>query len=257
MDRIELEKLVRTIVEQVLEQILADSPTPKPIPQVKTNNQQKQGRPSDIHYLNKPGKTSDPEIFSDKHLLTERDMMLFSRSGVVKLIVNRNAILTPSAKDYAQAKRIQIQRGREPEYSSRQQNQSQEVVSQKVALYIPRSTESEKSAISGAIQKAGYQVVDFSNKTGAANLQTQVVQEIAKGISANQFKYAVVVNENAFTLSIQANKIDNIRAVVCWDTSSAKMSQQDASSNMLFLNNRLLGFRALNEITHTWLTSAQ
>jgi ribose 5-phosphate isomerase RpiB len=190
-------------------------------------------------------------IFSPKHLLTEADLVAFAREGGVKLILTPTAIITPAAKDFAQAKGIHLQRGR----------QADEIflpgknLPNSVAVLAARSSATEKRAVFDAIAARDFTPIEIPvprTTTSALNL---ALNQMAKQIRAGIFCSGVVIDENAFSLSIQANKLDDIRAVVCWDVSSAAASQQESRANLLFLNNRLLGLRSLKEITEVWLTN--
>lgn len=243
MDRVELENLVRTIVEKVLTQL------------------QNSGMPITAASQPATGAFTKPDpveagTFSQKHLFTEPDMVAFAREGVVKLIVTPTAIITPSAKDYARDKGIQIQRGRQSATDILPGAPTTASMNS-LAVLAARVSATEKRSLFEAIEAQGMTPVEIPVERATTAGMSLVLNQMAKQVSAGIYRFGIVVDENAFSLSIQANKIEDIRGVVCWDVSSAEVSHQESRANMLFLNNRLLGLRSLNEITQVWLTNSK
>ena len=56
-------------------------------------------------------------------------------------------------------------------------------------------------------------------------------------------------------MSIAANRFDGIRASLCTDTYTAKMTRKHNNSNILCLGERVVGKGLALEITDTWLNT--
>jgi RpiB/LacA/LacB family sugar-phosphate isomerase len=54
-------------------------------------------------------------------------------------------------------------------------------------------------------------------------------------------------------MAMRANKFQKIRAALCWDTTSAKLSREHNNSNMLCMGARLLPFGLALDILDVWL----
>ena len=54
-------------------------------------------------------------------------------------------------------------------------------------------------------------------------------------------------------MAIQANRFKGIRAALCWDVPSAKLSREHNNSNVLCLGNRLIPHGLATEIVKVWL----
>jgi len=230
MERAELETLVRTIVEKVLAQLQQAGVL---LPEGSRNPDQ--------------STMAATGTFSPKHLLTEADLVAFAREGVVKLMLTPTALITPAARDYAQAKGIEIQRGREAdEILLPGKNLPNSVV------VAGRASATEKRAVFDAISAQNLIPIEIPLARTTPSVLGLVLNQIAKQIRTGISCGGVIIDENAFNLSLQANKMEGIRSVVGWNTSSANGLESPA--NLLLLNNRLLGLRSLNEITRVWLT---
>jgi RpiB/LacA/LacB family sugar-phosphate isomerase len=55
--------------------------------------------------------------------------------------------------------------------------------------------------------------------------------------------------------AVVANKVPGIRAALCWDIFTARLSRAHNDSNMLVLGGWLIGHRLAEEIVRTWLTT--
>jgi len=260
MNTIELEKLVRAIVEQVLTKLLDENPAlhfgpKKSSPEASRNHsiiKKSTGQP--LAGSTRPARNTPTELIIEQHLITENDLIELARQGVSRLVVTKTAILTPSAQDLARDKKITIQRGLKQSANQKLPDSGGQP-SSVIALLAPRCSQSEKNAVIENIIQAGYQVFEI---TVDRLLRTDValaLNELAEKIAAGFYKYGIVIDENALSLSIQANKIKNIRAVVCWDIASAKISREESQANLLLLNHYLLGLKSLQAITKTWLTA--
>lgn len=56
-------------------------------------------------------------------------------------------------------------------------------------------------------------------------------------------------------ISIAANKIKGIRAALCHETYTAKMSRQHNNANILAMGGRTTGVEIAKEIVRTWMTT--
>lgn len=56
-------------------------------------------------------------------------------------------------------------------------------------------------------------------------------------------------------MAMRANKFQKIRAALCWDTVSAKLSREHNNSNVLCMGARLIPFGLALSILDTWLTT--
>ncbi len=76
-------------------------------------------------------------------------------------------------------------------------------------------------------------------------------QMVSRGI----FQRGILICGTGIGISIAANKIKGIRAAVCNDGFSAKMSREHNNSNILCLGERVIGIGLACMITEVWLKS--
>ena len=91
----------------------------------------------------------------------------------------------------------------------------------------------------------GEQTVDYPD----------VAYQAAMAVSQGQADRAILVCGTGIGMSIAANKVDGVRAALCYDELNARISRQHNDANVLCLSGDLLGASALRKIVEIWLTT--
>jgi len=82
-----------------------------------------------------------------------------------------------------------------------------------------------------------------------------IAKKIATEVSCGVFNKGILICGTGIGVSIVANKVKGIRAALCGDTFSAKMSRVHNDSNILCLGQRVIGDGLAIEIVDVWLKS--
>lgn len=80
-----------------------------------------------------------------------------------------------------------------------------------------------------------------------------IAKEVAKKIVSGEFNRGILVCGTGIGMSIAANKVHGIRASLCGDTYSARMTRQHNDSNVLCLGERVIGENLMLDIVDIWL----
>ena len=80
-------------------------------------------------------------------------------------------------------------------------------------------------------------------------------KKVADGIISGKIDRGIVVCGTGIGISIACNKVKGIRAALCSDTYSARMSVEHNDANILALGGRVLGRDLAIEIVSTWLNA--
>jgi len=78
---------------------------------------------------------------------------------------------------------------------------------------------------------------------------------VSKAVVAGECEKGILFCGTGVGMSIAANKVKGIRAVVCSDCYSAKMSRQHNDSNILALGSRVVGIELAKLIIDEWLNT--
>lgn len=82
-----------------------------------------------------------------------------------------------------------------------------------------------------------------------------IAKKVAIEIKAKQFDKGILVCGTGIGMSIAANKIKGVRAALCSDTFSARMTRAHNDSNILCLGQRVIGEGLAIDIVDAWLGS--
>lgn len=111
-----------------------------------------------------------------------------------------------------------------------------------------------KQTVIAHLSERGYQVQDFGCHSEVSCDYPIVAKEVAHAV-INSGDKGILICGTGIGMSIAANKIKGIRAALCNDTFSAKMTRAHNNSNILCLGERVIGTGLALDIVDIWLTS--
>ncbi|MCD7878417.1 MAG: ribose 5-phosphate isomerase B [Candidatus Gastranaerophilales bacterium] len=82
-----------------------------------------------------------------------------------------------------------------------------------------------------------------------------IAKSVAKKVAEKIYNKGILICGSGVGMSICANKIKGIRAVVCSDTTSARFSRLHNNSNILCLGQRIVGGYLAQDICDIWLNT--
>ena len=100
----------------------------------------------------------------------------------------------------------------------------------------------------------GYDVTDFGTDSEASCHYPIFASKVCEAVQAEpDTSYGILICGTGIGMSMCANKYNGVRAAVCSDTFSAKMTRIHNNSNMLALGARVIGVELAKEIVNAWL----
>ncbi len=105
------------------------------------------------------------------------------------------------------------------------------------------------------LKSENYEVTDNGCYSTEAVDYPVIAQNTAKKVAMGGFEKGILICGSGVGMSIAANKIKGIRAVVCSDTTSAKFSRLHNNSNILCLGQRIVGQFLAKDICEIWLNT--
>lgn len=110
-----------------------------------------------------------------------------------------------------------------------------------------------KAKIKPFLNELGYEVTDIGTHSTDAVDYPIIAKELANKVANNEFEKGILICGTGIGVSIAANKIKGIRAVVCSDTTSAKFSREHNNANILCFGERIVGEYLAKDICKIWL----
>ena len=80
-----------------------------------------------------------------------------------------------------------------------------------------------------------------------------IAKAVAKDVSDKKADIGILICRSGIGMSIAANKIRGIRAALCGDTYSARVSRAHNNANVLCLGERVIGEHLALDIVDVWL----
>ena len=110
-----------------------------------------------------------------------------------------------------------------------------------------------KEIIKPLLAQLGHEYTDLGCKKGEAVDYPDLAYPAAKAVAEGKADRAILICGAGTGMCIAANKIKGVRAVICYDELTAKISRQHNNANVLCLSGDLLGDFLLQKITEDWL----
>ena len=112
-----------------------------------------------------------------------------------------------------------------------------------------------KNTLARELQKRGVEVRDFGTTTADSCDYPDFAHAVARAIANGEVERAILVCGTGVGMSIAANRHTAIRAVVCSEPLSARMSRQHDDSNMLCIGARVVGAGTAIDIMEAFLAT--
>lgn len=109
-----------------------------------------------------------------------------------------------------------------------------------------------KEKIKNYLSEEGYIIQDIGVYSSEPS-DYPVIAKQAAIETVKQQSRAILICGSGIGMSIAANKVKGIRAVVCSDTTSAKLSRQHNNTNILCFGSRIIGENSAKDICKIWL----
>ena len=112
-----------------------------------------------------------------------------------------------------------------------------------------------KEKIKAYLSEKGFAVEDAGAVSEASVSYVDYGKKVAGAVSKGEFPRGILLCGSGLGMSMVANRFPKVRAALCSDLFSAKMSRLHNDSNILVLGGRIIGDVLAYELVDTWLTT--
>ncbi len=110
-----------------------------------------------------------------------------------------------------------------------------------------------KDCIAEHLEKHGHTVQDFGTNSGERTDYPVYGKAVAEAVASGACEKGIVLCGTGVGISIAANKVRGVRAVVCSEPYSALLSRRHNDTNVLALGARVVGRALALMIVDAWL----
>ncbi|MDF2922583.1 MAG: sugar-phosphate isomerase, RpiB/LacA/LacB family [Paenibacillaceae bacterium] len=123
----------------------------------------------------------------------------------------------------------------------------------KIAIGNDHVAYSLKLEIMEHIRGLGHEVIDFGHHNEQRTDYPLYGEAVARAVVQQEADCGILICGTGVGISIAANKVNGIRAVVCSEPYSAMLSKQHNNTNILAFGARVVGSELAKMITDAWL----
>jgi len=113
-----------------------------------------------------------------------------------------------------------------------------------------------KEALKSTLSAQGHEVVDFGTHDTASVDYPDFAGPAAQAVASGKCTQGIFCCGTGLGVMLTANKVHGVRAVVCHDCYSARMSREHNDANVLCLGGRIDGLGLAQEIVRVWLKAS-
>ncbi len=110
-----------------------------------------------------------------------------------------------------------------------------------------------KESIKAHLTEQGYEIKDFGTYNEDSVDYPTFALKAALSVSKGECEKGILVCSTGIGISIAANKVRGIRAALCGDLLSAKLTREHNDTNVLALGSFVTGEKLAHAIVDTWL----
>jgi ribose 5-phosphate isomerase B len=110
-----------------------------------------------------------------------------------------------------------------------------------------------KKQVLALLKQKGVKVTDFGTVNDESVDYPDFGMQVAEAVSHGDAERGILLCGSGIGMSIVANKYRGVRAALCYDTQTARLSRQHNDANVLVMGGRLLEASQAMEIVKTWL----
>ena len=112
-----------------------------------------------------------------------------------------------------------------------------------------------KNEISEYLKEKGYEVVNYGTDSNESCDYPVYGEKVGEAVAHGDVDLGILICGTGVGISLAANKVEGIRAVVCSEPYTAKLSRQHNNTNVLAFGARVIGIETAKMIVDEWLNA--
>ena len=125
----------------------------------------------------------------------------------------------------------------------------------KIALGCDHGGWELMEAVAANIKTMGFEIVDMGAESEESVDYPDYAAKVASAVSRGEVDRGVAICGTGIGMSIVANKFPGVRAALCHDAFTARMSRLHNDANILVLGGRVTGREVALEMLRIWLAT--
>jgi ribose 5-phosphate isomerase B len=123
----------------------------------------------------------------------------------------------------------------------------------KVAIGGDHAGFTYKNLLTEQLEAAGHEVTDFGPGSDASVDYPDHVHPLAKAVVNKEADFGILICGSGNGVAMTANKYQEVRAALCWQTELAKLSREHNNANILCIPARFVSAEVAADMTRVFL----
>ena len=123
----------------------------------------------------------------------------------------------------------------------------------KIAIGNDHAAVEMKDEVVAYLKEKGYEVVNYGTDTHESCNYPEYGEKVGRAVVAGEVDLGILICGTGVGISLAANKVKGVRAVVCSEPYSARLSRQHNNTNVLAFGARVIGIEMAKMIIDEWL----
>ncbi len=110
-----------------------------------------------------------------------------------------------------------------------------------------------KQEITAYLEEKGYQVINYGTDSTESCDYPLIGRKVGEAVAGGEVDAAVLICGSGIGISIAANKVKGVRAAVCSEPVTARLTKQHNDANIIAFGARIVGIEMAKSIVDAWL----
>ena len=123
----------------------------------------------------------------------------------------------------------------------------------KIAIGNDHAAVEMKNEIKAYLESKGHEVVNFGTDTSASCNYPEYGKAVGEAVASGEAECGVLICGTGVGISLAANKVKGIRAAVCSEPVTARLTKLHNNANIICFGARIVGIEVAKSIVDAWL----
>lgn len=123
----------------------------------------------------------------------------------------------------------------------------------KIAIGNDHAAVEMKNEIKAYLESKGHEVVNFGTDTSASCNYPEYGKAVGEAVASGEAEGGVLICGTGVGISLAANKVKGIRAAVCSEPVTARLTKLHNNANIICFGARIVGIEMAKAIVDAWL----
>ena len=123
----------------------------------------------------------------------------------------------------------------------------------KIGIGNDHSAVEMKNEIKEYLESKGHEVVNFGTDLTESCNYPEYGEAVGRAVASGKVDCGVLICGTGIGISLAANKVKGVRAAVCSEPCSARLTKQHNNANIIAFGARIVGIEVAKAIVDAWL----